>query len=67
MEICGASSELLLIFFGLSSVNDKHNIRNSDTGLSNVRGQDNLQQMQNRLIFQAYRKILILFSGITFY
>lgn len=43
MQICGASSELLLVFFGLSGVDDKHNIRNSDTSLSNVSGQDNLQ------------------------
>lgn len=65
MEICGASDELLLVFFGLSGVDDKHNIRNSDTGLSNVSRQDNLQQMQNRLIFHACCKIFILFSGIT--
>lgn len=63
MEICGASNKCLLIFFCLSSVDDEHNVGNSHTGLSNVRGQDNLKQRQNgaifRLIAAKYRFTLV--------
>lgn len=64
MQICGASSELLLVFFGLSGVDDKHNIRNSDTSLSNVSGQDNLQDTK-QTHFTGLPQNIILFSGIT--
>lgn len=55
--MCGASSELLLVFFSLSSVDDKHDIRNSDTGLSNVGGQDNLPYLQNRKVFKTHLSV----------
>lgn len=35
-----------LIFFGLSSVDDKHDVRDSHTCLSDVSGQDNLKETE---------------------
>lgn len=47
-DVSGIVNELLLIFFSLSSVDDKHNVRNSHTCLSNVSRQDNLKETQSR-------------------
>lgn len=44
----GVVHEPLLIFFGLSSVDDKHDVRDSHTCLSNVSRQDDLQETQSR-------------------
>lgn len=41
-------NELLLVFFGLSSVDDKHNIRNSHTSLSDISWQHDLKKKKRR-------------------
>lgn len=50
LEICDVVNELLLVLFSLSSVDDKHNVRNSHASLSNISGQDNLKKMQSRAV-----------------
>lgn len=42
----------LLIFFSLSSVDDKHDVRNGHTRLSDISWQDNLKKTQSSLDFQ---------------
>lgn len=42
-------NELLLVFFGLSSVDDKHNIRNSHTGLSDISWQHDLKKKKMKM------------------
>lgn len=46
-DFSGIVREPLLIFFSLSSVDDKHDVRNGHTRLSNVSRQDNLKETQS--------------------
>lgn len=59
-EICDVVNELLLVLFSLSSVDDKHNVRNSHASLSNISGQDNLKEMQSRAVSDSATKNTIL-------
>lgn len=68
MEICDVGNEFLLVLFSLSSVNDKHNVRNSHTSFSNISGQDNLKEMQSRAVSDSATKntVSTIFSLILY-
>lgn len=51
-------NENVLIFFSLSSVDDKHNVRDSDTCLSDVGRQYNLKKRQSRADHLMYKESL---------
>lgn len=67
MEICDVGNELLLVLFSLSSVDDKHNVRNSHASLSNISGQDNLKEMQFFIRFFSIHFIVFLNGLVNFF
>lgn len=55
----------LLIFFGFPGVNDKHNVRNSHTCLSNVGRQHNLRETKQSIV-ELIMNIVYLFIFTVF-